>query len=159
MTAKSSIELIYTVTKDSLSAQQIQKNTLESKASTLIGFAGGMLALLFGFKDVLKSLILDPTNKLLIIVSVSCFLFSIFLATIVGWVRKYRSDPNPSALADNYLNKSERVVKLQLISNLLGTWKLNSRLLERNAILLRLAITIQTIGFLLLGIVLILFLI
>jgi len=42
-------------------------------------------------------------------------------------------------------------VKLQLISNLLGTWRNNSSRLEKNAVLLRLALIAQTIAFVLLG--------
>jgi hypothetical protein len=156
VTRKNSAELIFDVTKESLSAQQAQKATLESKASTLTGFAAGMIALPLGFKDNIVSL--PSIAKLMVITSIVLFLLSILLATIVGWVRKYRSDPNPQALAENYLDKDESKVKLQLISNLLGTWRNNSKQLEGNAILLRLAMLIQTTGFILLGAVLILFL-
>jgi len=157
MPRKNSAELIYSVTKESLSAQQAQKATLESKASTLTGFAGGMIALLIGFKDNIVSL---PTiAKLIVITSIILFSLSIVLATIVGWVRKYRSDPNPQALAENYLGKAESMVRLQLIANLLATWRNNSRQLERNAVLLRLALAAQTLAFILLGFVLVWFLV
>jgi hypothetical protein len=156
MTTKDSLEFIYNITKESLSAQQTQKITLESKVNTLVGFSGGMLVILLGFKETLQNF--QPIAKLLIITSVCFFLLSIFLATIVGWVRKYRSDPNPNTLAENYLNRPEKDVKLQTLANLIGTWKSNANLLERNAVILRLAMATQTIGFLLLGIVLILFL-
>src|SRR6185436_16162152 len=109
MTGKDSVDLIYILARDSIPAQQIQKNTLEAKASTLVGFAGGMLALLLGFKDSMQTL--QSLAKLLVAISVCFFLLSIFLASIVGWVRKYRYDPDPNALAENYLNKSERGVK------------------------------------------------
>jgi Na+/melibiose symporter-like transporter len=135
MPRKNSAELIYNVTKESLSAQQAQKATLESKASTLTGFAAGMIALLLGFKDNIVSL--PSIAKLMVITSIVLFLLSILLATIVGWVRKYRSDPNPQSLAENYLDEDESKVKLQLIANLLGTWRNNSRQLEKNAVLLR----------------------
>ncbi len=157
MPRKSSAELIYSVTKESLSAQQAQKTTLESKASTLTGFAGGMIALLIGFKDNIVSL--PSIAKLIVITSIILFSLSIFLATIVGWVRKYRSDPNPQALAENYLDKAESGVRLQLIANFLATWRNNSRQLERNAVLLRLALAAQTLAFILLGFVLVWFLV
>jgi len=153
MPSKSSSELIYNVVKESLSAQLVQKATLESKANTLTGFAGGMIALLLGFKDNVVSLPL--VTKYLVIASIVLFLLSILLATIVGWVRKYRSDPNPQALAENYLDKTENKVKLQLISNYLGTWRNNLRQLEQNAVLLRLALIAQTLAFVLLGVVLV----
>jgi hypothetical protein len=157
MPQKSSADLIYNITKESLSAQQAQKATLESKASTLTGFAGGMIALLIGFKDTILSL--PSIAKFIVITSIILFALSILLATIVGWVRKYRSDPNPQALAENYLEKTENRVKLQLISNLLGTWRSNARQLERNALLLRVALVAQTVAFILLAFVLVWFLI
>ncbi|MCI0551480.1 MAG: hypothetical protein L0287_11030 [Anaerolineae bacterium] len=134
MPTKSSADLIYTVIKESLSAQQVQKNTLETKASTLTGFAGAMIALLIGAKTEILSL--PSAAKLMVIVSVFLFSLSILFATIVGWVRKYRTDPNPQALAENYLTEAESKVKLQLIANHLGTWKNNSRQLyfERSQI-------------------------
>src|SRR5574338_558611 len=98
MPKKSSIPIIYLVTKDSLSAQQNQKNALETKSNTLIGFAGGMIALLIGAKDVIQSM--PSVAKLLVLISVRLFLVSILLATTIGWVRKYRTNPNPSALAE-----------------------------------------------------------
>jgi hypothetical protein len=153
MAEKNSISLIYTITKDSLAAQQTQKGTLETKASTLTGFAGGMIALLLGAKDTIATL--SPIAKILVITSTGLFLFSIFLATIVGWVRKHRSDPNPVALAENYLDKAEQAVQLQVIANLISAWKTNSKQLERNAIILRIALFFQTIAFILLGIVLV----
>ena len=153
MTKKSSVPIIYAVTKESLSAQQTQKSALDTKSNTLIGFAGGMIALLIGAKDVIQSL--HSIARLLVLISTSLFLMSILLATIIGWVRKYRTDPNPSALAEHYLDESEEEVQLQLIANLSGAWESNVRQMERNATILRVALFAQTLAFILLGIVLI----
>jgi hypothetical protein len=153
MPKKSSVPIIYSVTKESLSAQQNQKNALETKSNTLIGFAGGMIALLIGAKDVIQSM--PSMAKLLVLISVSLFLVSILLATIIGWVRKYRTDPNPSALAEHYLDESEEEVQLQLIANLSNAWENNSRQMERNATILRAALFVQILAFILLGIVLV----
>jgi uncharacterized membrane protein len=151
MSEKNSTSLIYALVKDSLESQQTQKSTLETKASTLTGFAGGMIALLLGARETIISL--HSTAKLLVIISIILFLCSILLATIVGWVRKYRTDPNPSSLAEHYLDKPEQDVKLQVLANQIGTWKNNSRQLEFNAVVLRIALLFQTVAFILLGIV------
>lgn len=153
MAEKKGVGLIYTLVKESLVAQQVQKGTLETKASTLTGFAGGMIALLLGSKDIVEKLPLIA--QYLVVASIGLFLFSILLATIVGWVRKYRSDPNPVILAEKYLNKAEQEVQLQVVSNLISAWKLNHKQLEHNAIILRIALTFQTLAFILLGAVLI----
>jgi hypothetical protein len=153
MQSKNSISFIYSITKESLAAQQTQKSVLESKSNTLIGFAGGMVALLIGAKDNIQSM--QPPASLFVLISVGLFLASILLGTFVGWVRKYRSDPDPSALAKHYLEKSEQDVQLQLISNLINVWRINSTQLERNAIILRIALFAQVLAFIILGIVLI----
>ena len=153
MPEKSSIPIIYSVAKESLSAQQTQKSALETKSNTLIGFAGGMIALLIGAKDVIQSL--HSVARLLILISISLFLISILLATMIGWVRKYRTDPNPVALAEHYLDEPEEEVQLQLITNLTNAWESNSRQMERNATILRVALFAQLIAFILLGIVLV----
>lgn len=153
MTEKNSVGLIYAIVKDSVAAQQAQKSTLDTKASTLTGFGGGMIALLLGARDIIMAL--PQIARLLVISSAGLFLLSIFLATIVGWVRKHRSDPNPVALAENYIDKTEQDVQLQVIANLVGAWKINSRRLENYAIMLRIGLFLQTIAFIFLGIVLI----
>jgi hypothetical protein len=153
MTQKNSISIIYSTTKESLASQQTQKSVLETKSNTLIGFAGAMIALLLGARDSIQSM--QSIARNLVFVSISLFLFSILLATFVGWVRKYRSDPHPNTLADHYLDKSEQDVQLQLIANLIDAWKDNSRQLERNALILRIALSAQTLAFIMLGIVLI----
>jgi len=153
MAEKNSVSIVYSTTKESLSVQQTQKSILESKANTLVGFAGGMIALLL---NAIKDIQSIPSNtKSLVFISIGLFVFSILLATFVGWVRKYRSDPNPETLAENYLDKAEQDVQLQLISNFIGVWKDNFKQLERNATVLRIALIAQTLAFILLGIVLV----
>ena len=156
ITKDNSVSIIYSIAKESLVTQQTQKSVLETKSNTLIGFAGGMIALLIGVKDNVQSL--QAIARWLVIISIGLFLTSIILATIVGWVRKYRTDPNPSALAEHYLDESEQEIQLQLIANLSSAWECNSTLLERNATILRTALFAQLLGFMLLGIVLVWFL-
>jgi hypothetical protein len=126
---------------------------LESKANTLVGFAGGMIVLLLNATKNVQAL--QSHFKSLVYISIGLFVLSILLATFVGWVRKFRSDPKPSVLAEQYLDKTEQEVQLQLISNFIDVWKDNSNQLERNATILRIALSAQTLAFILLGIVLI----
>ena len=151
---KNSVSLIYSTSKESLSAQQTQKSVLESKSNTLIGFAGGMIALLLNATNDIQTM--QPITKSLIFISIGLFVFSILLATFVGWVRKYRSYPNIDTLSEYYLDKPEQDVQLQLISNFVEVWKENSIQLERKATILRIALTAQTLAFILLGTVLML---
>ena len=147
---ENSVLLIYEVVKESLVAQQAQKNSLETNASTLIAFAGGMFALLMGSREAL--LLLSRVSQVLILISISSFALSVVLSNVVTWIRRYRVDPDPEGLAENYLHLPLEETKLQLVSNLIGTWKSNKDLLERNANYLRLAFLCQAIAFVLLGV-------
>lgn len=144
-----SLELIYEISKEKLNIQQTQKNSLENKASTLIAFTGGILALLMGAYDTItKYPIISQT---LIIISVIGFALTVIQSIAVIWVKKYRTDPNIEKLAENYLEKSQDEVTLQLISNCIGAWKHNEKIIERNADLLKFAFLYESIALILLG--------
>jgi hypothetical protein len=87
----------------------------------------------------------------IIVLAVSFFALSVLMSLRVAWVQRYRVDPNPYTLAQNYLNRPEQDTKLQLISNWSETWKENMDVIERNALLLRVAFGFQVAAFLLLG--------
>lgn len=148
----STLSLIYAVIQDAMAKQFVQKNSLETKASTLIAFAGGMFALLIGARDTL--VILSRIDRTFVLVSISLFITSVIFANVITWVCQYRTDPDPEALAQGYLEASYEKTQLQLVSNLIDAWKANRNLIERNAILLRLAFLCQMFGFILLGTVL-----
>lgn len=149
MTNENSVSLIYENIKNLLSIQQSQKASLENKASMLMAFAGGMFALLMGARD---SILLTPfESQVLILIGISLFAISVILTIQVTWVRLYRIDPNPEVLAREYLNQSPDETKLQLISNMIGSWKENSVIVERNAVVLRAAFLFQALAFVCLG--------
>lgn len=147
-----SITLIYSVLKEVLASQMDQKKSLETKASMLIAFAGGMFALLMGARDTLITL--SFASQVLLVVSIALFALSVILATIASWVRRYRADPNPEILAENYLQRSEQETMLQLTSNLIGVWRRNATLLESSASFVRIAFLAQSCAFVVLGVAL-----
>lgn len=147
-----SVSLIYETIKNLLSIQQNQKTSLENKASMLMAFAGGMLALLMGARETL--LLIPVSSQVFILIGIVLFAISVVCTTIVTWVRSYRIDPNPEVLAHEYLNQSSDETKLQMISNMIGSWKENSIIIERNAVILRLAFIAQSLAFTSLGVAL-----
>ena len=149
---ENSLSLIYTSVKETIEFQQVQRNSLENKANALSAFAGGMFALLMGARETL--ILLSEISRVLMLVSIVLFFLSVILNTIVTWVRNYRYDPDPETLSKFYLELSEQETKLQLISNLIGSWKKNKAILERNAVWLRISFISQALGFILLGVVL-----
>jgi hypothetical protein len=147
-----SVTIIYETIKNSISTQQNQKASLENKASMLMAFAGGMFALLMGARETI--LLIPNDSQVFVLIGITLFAISVIFTTIVTWVRSYRIDPNPEVLAHEYINLSSDETKLQLISNMIGSWKKNSIIIERNAIVLRLAFLSQSLALTLLGIAL-----
>jgi hypothetical protein len=147
---KDSVFLIYTLIRESIASQQTQKSSLESKASTLIAFAGGMFALLMGARETI--LLFPNSSQTLILIGITLFAISIIFANLVTWVRKYRVDPDPENLANHYLGIPERETQLQIISNLIARWQDNHAKLERVAFFLNLTFGVQALAFILLGI-------
>lgn len=152
MTNDNSVSLIHETVRNLLSIQQSQKTSLENKASMLMAFAGGMFALLMGARETI--ILIPVSGQIFVLISVVLFAISVICSTIVSWVRSYRIDPNPEVLAHEYLNQPSDETKLQMISNMLGSWKENSVIIERNAIVLRVAFVSQSLAFTLLGVAL-----
>lgn len=152
MTDNNSVSLIYENIKDLLVTQQNQKISLENKASMLMAFAGGIFALLMGARDTIVATSLK--SQMLVLIGIVFFAFSVICSTIVTWVRSYRIDPNPEVLAHEYLNHSSEETKLQIISNMIGSWKENVTIIERNAVFLRIAFISQSLAFTSLGLAL-----
>ena len=149
-----SVDLIYQISKEAILLQMNQRNSLETKASTLIAFAGVIFALSMGALDNLIQL--SGLLQSLLVISVIFFFFSIILCTIVSWIRYYRLHPNIETLARKYTELPEEETKLQITSNLIDDWKSNHKRIEQNALFLRLAFIFQTIAFIILGLTLLL---
>lgn len=146
MTQDDGLPLIYDLVKEQLALQQAQKASLESKANTLIAFAGGMLGLLMGAWNTIINF--PIICQQIIIASVGLFVVSIITANIVTWVRKYRSDPSPAAItAAEFLNTPAEDIRLQVMSNWVGAWKHNNKTIETTASILRLTYVLQALAF------------
>ena len=150
--SNNSVSLIYETVKNALSTQQSQKASLENKASMLMAFAGGMFALLMGARETILNIPFD--SQIFVLIGIVLLAISVIFSTIVSWVRSYRIDPDPEALANEYLNQTIDETRLQMISNMISSWKENSAIIERNANILRLAFLSQSLAFFSLGIAL-----
>jgi hypothetical protein len=151
-TEDNNVALIFSIVKESLISQRDQRSSLETKASALSAFAGAMFALLFGARQSL--LILTGTSLVFVYVSLALFVLSVILANAITWVWKYRADPDPVSLAENYLGQTAEDTRLQLIANWIDAWKENHAQIRRNAGYLRLAMFTQAVAFILLGVAL-----
>jgi hypothetical protein len=147
-----SLELIFSVTRDALNAQEEQRKFLENKANMLLLFAGGIFALLMNSWSTINRFVL--VSQITLLTGVSFFAFSVIFAIAATWVRKHHFVPNPKELSEHFLNSPQQVTKLQLISNWAETWQEQLQMLERTTYFLRLTFLAQAVGFLLLGLAL-----
>ena len=145
-----SLQLTFDIAREALKTQQELKASLENKASMLLVFAGGILALLMNAWNTIINFPL--IGQQIILGGVVIFALSVILSLTVAWVKKYRVDPNPYHLAKNYVNRPESETKLQLISNWSETWNVNKVVIEQNALVLRIAFGLQVVAFLMLGV-------
>lgn len=143
------VALIYSIAKEALAGQSTYLNTLATKASTLIAFAGGIFAFLMGAIETL--ILLPTTSQILILISVALFAVSVILAFTVTGVHQWRADPNPELLAKKYLQSPAQDIQLQLISNFISAWNTNYAVIQRTGKYLRFTFLAQTIAFVLLG--------
>jgi len=70
----------------------------------LLAFAGGMFALLMGAREALLHIPFE--SQFFVLAGIILFAISVIFSSLVTWVRSYRIDPNPEALANEYLNQA-----------------------------------------------------
>lgn len=143
---KDSSEIIFSLCKEDVNLQIQQRNSLETKANTLIGFSGVMFALIITALD--KILVLDIKTKCFILIGVFLFVLSIIMATIVSWVSHYYLYPDLSVLFSNYFKRNSEETKLELIKRFTEDGPRNYKVLEKKAVILRIAYFLQLLGFL-----------
>ncbi len=117
-------ELIYNEIKERLLSQDHTLEQMNLKAGTLMGFMGLFLSVIY--KTV-------STNEMsvLIMVSLILLLFAIYLSFIVFIAQKYRADPKPRTLFENYWNKPLSKTRKVLISNFIETYEANKHKIEK----------------------------
>lgn len=148
-----SVSLIFSLVQESAKEQSTQKNALETKASMLLAFAGGMLALMMGAREIL--VVLSLASRVFTLISIVLFAVSIIFALLTTWTRKYRTDPHPVGItSEDYLNADEEQTRLHVMANMVGVWKHNRELLERAAHFLRVSFISISAAFITFGIAL-----
>lgn len=144
-----SIDIILSTCKEKINIQMQQRTSLESKANTLSGFAGVILALLLSAIETITEL--DQNIQIIILIGVILFALSMLMNFVITWIRKYRFFPNISKLYKNFAMKSTMETKKALICQFIDDWEENCRRIRSISILLGISHIMQTAGFLLLA--------
>lgn len=148
---KETLSRIFAEVKEKISSQQDATIRLEQKADKMISYvsvvAGITIAgLQFILKNDLSQILGKKSAMFFYIGGASFFLTSVCLAFFAYKVEHYRADPNPSRLAERYLFYTHDELLRQLIDNLADSYKVNERVIERKAKLVRLSVFCFNVG-------------
>jgi len=140
---QNSTDLIYEELRLALATQQRQAESLETKASVLIGFAGAVLALLMSARQTLAGL--DWSSKVPLLAGVILFVLSLFFLYRAYRVRKMYIVPDPLELP-NYLSTPLEELRCMIIKERQEGWRKNAPVIKRSARYLKAAFVIQSMG-------------
>ena len=147
-------ELILAEIKDRLAAQTAQKNALDTKAGLVV--TGGAVFL----AAVLRALPF-PANTVPWIVNVLVLAAIVALAAAIGlglwtyWLIRMERPPEPRALREEYLARTEERTRLDLIDSYIKAFEQNEAKLEFRSVILRFAFAALGLALGLLGMVLV----
>jgi hypothetical protein len=120
-----------------LQLQRERRTNMESKGGILLGFLGGILAIMMSGYSVFS--ILPFISRLLTTIAVAVFLMSIVCLLFATYPRKLRIDPDPRSFAEEYRELSRNEVIDQLLSVQIESFEQNDKVVENVARLLKLA--------------------
>lgn len=139
MERQDSIELIYQTVKEKLDLAFQDTEHLETKAGILIGFNGIIMSL--ALKDMYQQ-----AYSPLLVASVFLFFFALILNFMSFRAKKYRRDPNPRKLMEEYWNVPREKIVRQLIANLVQCYEYNEGIISTSAYCMNLSMVLTTLG-------------
>lgn len=123
------LKLLFNVTRDQLINQMELSDELNTKASTVMGFIGVIVGVIFGFTFLLNSL---PVIALYSLKISTFFLMLAFIFSLIGFKnRVYRYDPDPKSLIEYYLLKDSKKSMETIIYNFVDSFESNKGKLVR----------------------------
>ena len=139
MERQDSIELIYQTVKEKVDLAFQDIEHLETKAGILIGFDGIIISL--ALKDMYQQ-----AYSPLLVASVFLFFFALILNLWLFLAKKYRRDPNPRKLMEEYWNVPREKIVRQLIANLVQCYEYNEGIISSSAYCINWSICLTALG-------------
>lgn len=125
------LKLLFQVTKDELVYQMDVGDKLNTKASTIMGFIGVIVGVIFGFTFYLKSL--SPQVFYSLKIS-TLFLIISFIFALFGFKNEvYRYDPEPKKLVEKYLLENHEKTMETITYNYVESYEENKKKLVKKA--------------------------
>jgi hypothetical protein len=140
-TSPDSVTLVYDEIVQAFDRQRAALESIEGKASNMMGFSSAVLAILLG--SIQQTELSGPVRAS-VIVGAAFTLTAILIGGIVFWSRRMRTDPSPGILLEKFYDKDERATRLQVAVNRIDAYEENHRRIERIATFLRVGMAAQT---------------
>jgi len=136
------LELVYSNVKEQLNIQFQSIDSLNTKASTVIGFVGVIIGISLN--------LYSHGNSYLFGSCMTLFLLSIFFSFSAYKTENYRRDPEPRKLTEKYLTGDSKEVKKQLIDNFIQSYKTNKNKIEKKGRYINYSLILLFVGLILL---------
>jgi hypothetical protein len=120
--------LVLEEVRKALQLQRERRSSMESKGGLLLGFIGGIFALMMGGYSVINGLSL--ASRLLTITAIILLALSIVFLLTITHPRQMRVDPNPRAFAEKYRLEPFEDSSEQLTSILITAFEENDKVVE-----------------------------
>jgi hypothetical protein len=147
-----SVTVLFDLMREQIADQQKQIDTLDTKASVILGaatvLAGTAVALLPGLISSHAAILVDNRIWWLLPALIVVYVVLVCLACLAYTVRRYKRVPEPQELFDNYRDKSEYFIKAQVFTAMVDASKKNDTRIEKKVLWVKssmLALVIETL--------------
>jgi hypothetical protein len=144
MPEQESRTLVLEEVRSALQVQRERRQNMETKGGILLGFLGGILALMMSGHTVLITL--PAASRLLLIVTVAFLFAAIICLFFVTRPRAMRIDPDPRALAEKYRTLPYKDTVEKLLTTFVTSCEENDRVVETVATALKWAHVFASLG-------------
>ncbi len=138
-----SLNLIFQEVKERLKDQLFSIDQIATKFNFLLAFNGIIIAAIFGSLFNQKN---ECSLSLLLLISVLTLLLSAFFDLIGLFLKKYRRDPDPKTLFNDYERIEEDQTKRVLVQNLIQSFDVNETKLQEITKFFRYSIALSVAG-------------
>lgn len=125
-----SVTVLFDLMREQIADQQKQIDTLDTKASVILGaatvLAGTAVALLPGLISSHAVILVDNRIWWLLPAFIVAYVALVCLACLAYTVRRYKRVPEPQELYDNYRNQSEYFIKARVFTAMVNASKENN---------------------------------
>jgi len=138
-----SLVVVFSEIKSRLDKQFEQIESLNQRASVIMGFVTLLISLLTGFAVTADVKFLPKNPALLIIlmmIAMVLYLHIIIFAFLGYRAQTYRRDPEPRPLRDGYLFKEMQETKRTVASNFIESYEFNKKTIDRKVWMINVAL-------------------